>query len=329
MADVQKQFEKFHETIRVDFDMSQDLRDKRDIVVEKVKKYLREKGHPTCEVLLQGSYKMKTGVRPVADLEYDIDIGLRFSIRDTDYAAATVRGWVYEAVKDHTKKVEKKGPCVRVYYSDGYHLDLVTYAVWEENGPDQYRLDHKTNGWREADPPKLLGYVNDYRENFDGTDDNATKTDQFRRCVRYLLRWNDVRMPYEDEEKPTGLGFVLLAIQRGLSKTTFLDGRSDDRRALETFVRRVANTVGRVQADKPTPEYEEMFGRLGGDAMTQFKEDLKGLADALEEAGRTAAPFEACKELQAVFGEAFPVPPAEETARAYRAPAVVTSSTSA
>lgn len=129
MADVQKQFEKFHETIRVDYDMSSELREKRDIVVEKIKKFLREKGLPSCEVLLQGSYKMKTSVQPIEDLEYDIDIGLRFAIHEDDHDAATVRGWVYDAVSDHTMRVEDKGPCVRVYYAKGYHLDLVTYAV--------------------------------------------------------------------------------------------------------------------------------------------------------------------------------------------------------
>src|SRR5258706_10592738 len=139
MADVQKQFEKFHDTIRVDYDMAQDLRDPRDAIVERIRKYLQDNKLPGMSVLHQGSYKLKTGVRPIANLEHDIDVGIRFGIRSEDYPATTVRKWVYESVKEHTERTEDKGPCVRVVYKKGYHIDLVTYSVWEETGKDTYK----------------------------------------------------------------------------------------------------------------------------------------------------------------------------------------------
>ncbi|MFO0806456.1 MAG: nucleotidyltransferase [Gemmataceae bacterium] len=311
MADVQKQFEKFHDTIRVDYDMAGTLQEKRDIVVKKLKKWMKDNGKPTCEVLLQGSYKMKTGVIPIADLEFDIDIGLRFAIHENDYPAATVRGWVLAAVDDHTMSVEEMGPCIRVNYSKGFHLDLVSYAVWEEYGKDVYRLAHKTNGWRKADPPGLLDYVNNYRENFKDTGDGATQTDQFRRCVRCLRRWNDERMPYESDNKPAGLAYVLLSIQRGLYKHVFSDGRPDDRAALTALTRTLAQTYGRLQAKKPTPEYEDILARLDEKSMTSLKTDLGKLADALDAAGRETDVVQACKMLRKEFGDDFPIPPAE------------------
>ena len=331
MADVQKQFEKFHATIRVDYDMSSELRDKRDIVVERIRDHLKKNGLPVCDVLLQGSYKMKTGVKPIVDLEYDIDIGLRFPFHETEYDAKTVRGWVYDAVKNHTKRIEDKGPCIRVVYEAGFHLDLVTYAVWTDAaGNEQYRLAHKSNGWRPADPPALLEYVRSYRKaNFANTEDNETKTDQFRRCVRALRRWNDVHNPFEGNSKPTGLALVLLAIQRGMSKHTFLDGRSDDRAALAALTRAVANTFGRVTAKKPTPEHEEMFSRLSDSDMDTFKTRMATLADALEFAGNATDPVKACETLQGVFGSDFPVPEKEDTAARTRAPAIIPSRTSA
>jgi hypothetical protein len=331
MADIQKQFEQFHLKIRVDYDMASELRDKRDTVLRRIKNYLEKNGHPSCRELLQGSYKMKTGVKPIEGLEYDIDIGLRFDINETDHKAEEVRGWVYEAVKDHTKRIEDKGPCIRVVYEAGYHLDLVTYAVWTaEFGSEQYRLAHKKHDWRPADPPALLNYVRDYRkQNFVDTEDNATKTDQFRRCVRALRRWNDVQMPYESHTKPPGLAFVLVAIQQGLAKSTFIDGRSDDRRCLAQFTRSMANIVGRVTATKPTPEYEEMFSRLDDADMAVFKKRMATLAEALESAGNMADPVNACKKLVEVFGEDFPVPEKEDTGERTKAPAIVTSSSSA
>lgn len=330
MADVQKQFETFHAKIRVDYDMAEDLRKSRDAVVDRIKKHIQDNHLPGFTVLHQGSYKMKTGVVPIPDLEYDIDVGLRFNMRSEDHDVVTVRRWVLDAVKEHTERVEDKGPCVRVSYKKGYHADLVTYAVWEKDGMEIYHLAHKTKGWRPADPPGLVRFVDDYREaHFKDTDDPATKTDQFRRCVRYLRRWNDLRIPHEADGKPTGLALVLLSIHRGLASSRFVDGRPDDRSALETLVRVIAATVGRIEARKPTPEFEEMFARLSDAEMTTLKVNFSMLRDALQIAGTTTDPVVACKQLQKVFGEEFPVPDPDDTARKTRAPAIITSSSSA
>lgn len=329
MADVQKYFERFHEVIRVDYDMADELREKRDIIIKRINKYLQDRDLPQPRVLLQGSYKMKTGTKPIADLEYDIDIGLRFDFREDEHPAAQVRKWVYDAVKDHTSHVEDKGPCIRVLYEKGFHLDLVVYAVWEVGGVEQHRLAHKTNGWRPTDPPALLDYVDRFRDNFKETEDSATKTDQFRRCVRCIRRWNDVCLPFEDEGKACGLAFVLLAIQRGLSRAMFVDGRADDRTALERFVHAIVQTPGRLEARKPTPEYEDVFGRISHSEMSKLKERFGTLGDRLEEAGRTSDPVRACELLREVFGGDFPVPEHAEVATKSKAPAILTSSRSA
>lgn len=330
MADVQKQFEEFHEKIRMDFDMASELREKREAVLKRIRKYLKDNDLPSFRELGQGSYTMKTGTKPIADLEFDIDIGLRFDFHESEHTAEEVRGWVYEAVKEHTKRIEKKKPCIRVSYEAGYHIDVTCYAVWDEAGKDQYRLARKDTGWTVADPPALLAYVNDFREsNFADTEDNGTKTDQFRRNVRALRRWNDVRAPYESKSKPVGLAFVLLAVQRPLTRVTFLDGRPDDRQSLATFARSVANTVGRVVAKKPTPIYDDLLHRLSDEEMDEFKKAMGKLADALDFAGVTADPVKACQKLREVFGDDFPVPEAKDTASKTRTPAIVTSSSSA
>lgn len=52
MANVQNQFEQFHAAIRTDYDMSSTLREKRDIVVNRIKKYLKDNDLPGVSVLL-------------------------------------------------------------------------------------------------------------------------------------------------------------------------------------------------------------------------------------------------------------------------------------
>ena len=83
MADVQKQFEEFHEKIRVDYET---LREKRDIVLNRLGKHLKENKRPGFDEILQGSYAMGMGIAPIDELEYDMDVGLRFQISDRDHA---------------------------------------------------------------------------------------------------------------------------------------------------------------------------------------------------------------------------------------------------
>lgn len=329
MADIQKYFEKFHELIRVDYDMRQDLAEKRDIVVERIERHLKEKALPTPRMLLQGSYRMGTGVKPTGDLEYDIDIGLRFDFSPGAHAADEARRWIYEAVEGHTNRCEDKGPCVRVVYEAGFHLDLVTYCVWEDSpGHENYRLAHKAKGWLAADPPALLEHVRKCRALFENTEDAATQTDQLRRVVRYLRRWSDVRIPREDEGKPTGLAFVLLCCSR-LAPAHFLDLRPDDRLAMAALVADISGPGTRISAEKPTPEYEDVFACLTDAKMDELIADLRSLADALKKAEQTADPIEACRMMQRYFGEDFPVPEPEDTAKRTKAPAIITSSSSA
>jgi hypothetical protein len=329
MANLQKYFEKFHENIRTDYDMNQTLREKKDIILDRIRRHLNEKGRPGFDEILQGSYKMGTGICPIAELEFDIDVGLRFRINAADYKAQLVRSWVFEAVDGHTEKVEEKGPCIRVTYSDGYHVDLVVYAAWtDELGQDQIRLAHKKEGWLAADPQGLLEHVRSARKRFEGTEDAKTNTDQFRRSVRYLKRWNDIAIPVERPDKPTGLAFTLLCCNILAPRVdVFLD--SDDRTALYILATSASLTAGRIIAKKPTPQYEDMFGRLSDSEMMALKERFRVLAATLDEAARETDPREACKKLRKVFGDDFPVPDPEATGKKSAAPAIVTSSASA
>lgn len=333
MAEVQQQFEKFHSAIRMDYDMASELAEKRDAVLQRIKKYLADNKLPIPREILQGSYKMKTGTKPPpgSDQEYDIDVGLRFDIQASDYTAADVRGWVMAAVKGHTKRIVDKRPCIRVVYEKGYHVDVTCYAVWEASGVEQFRLARKDTGWTVEDPPALLKYVDDHREaNFKDTEDGETKTDQFRRCVRALRRSLDIWMPGDSRAKPVGLALVLLAIQQGLTKQQSVDlRRGDDRKSLELLTGKLANTPGRLIARKPTGNKEDLLARLTDEQMAELKAWFAKVAGALGFAGLAGDPVKACQRLQEVFGSEFPVPEAKETARPTKAPAIVTSSSSA
>ena len=53
MAGVQQQFENFHSAIRMDYDMASELAEKRDAVLQRIKKYLTDHKLPVPRELLQ------------------------------------------------------------------------------------------------------------------------------------------------------------------------------------------------------------------------------------------------------------------------------------
>jgi hypothetical protein len=334
MADVQGLFETFHSQIRTSYEINDQLREKKDIIVERVKNHLGKMERPSCAELIQGSYKMSVGVLPVDGSEYDIDVGLRFSFDESSHSAEEVRSWVFDAVDGHTQQVDEKAPCIRVTYSDGYHVDLVCYCRWEDaNGTEHYRLARRSTGWRPADPQGLVDFVIDWRKPFEGTEDSKTKTDQFRRAVRYLKRWNDLRMPGESDNKPSGLALILLTRESLTHPCVTWDGVPDDCLALELVASAAGSRLGRISASKPTPEFEEMFSRISDKAMQDLKANFRTLADALAEARNAKDAEAACKILRREFGPDFPCPDGDGGSRASvhrtAAPAVVPSTSSA
>lgn len=308
MARVQKYFEKFHSKIRTDYDMDSTLRGKRDIVLDRIRKHLKDNKLPGFEVLHQGSYKMKTGVKPIGNIEYDIDVGLRFSLSRKDYESKTVRSWVLDAVKGHTKETFDKGPCIRVAYAGGYHLDLVCYSREERAGAnEELFLAHKSTGWRPADPIALVSHFDSARSAFSNTDDSETGTDQLRRVIRYLKRWYDFAIQGDSDAKPSGLAYTLLSIQHTWKELSW-DGKPDDLLAMRRVAAHLATHPGRLTAFKPTPEYEDVLAGLGDAAVEKLKSRAATLVSAIDEAQEAVDPVDACKILQKVLGDDFPVP---------------------
>ncbi|NOJ82900.1 nucleotidyltransferase domain-containing protein [Myxococcus xanthus] len=327
MANIQKQFEKFHETIRTDYDTNQELRDKRDIILEKIEKSLTDAKRPSFLRLMQGSYIMRTGVKPIGEKEYDIDVGMRFKFNEEEHTATEVRQWVFDAVKNHTDNVEAKGPCIRVGYAKGFHVDLVPYAWWtDDTTGEQFRLAHSSKGWIAADPSKLLKYVDDAQSAFADTE-GGTQTNQLRRVIRCLKRWDDVQQPEESEAKPSGLAFTLLSIGH-LARALSWDGKPDDRAALLGIASFVTSQT-RVVANKPSPEYEDMFAKLSDEHMAALISRFQAMKDALEASNQETDPTKACELLVPIFGDDFPVPPPDQTGKKTQAPAIITSSSSA
>ncbi len=309
MTNLQKQFEKFHREIKVE---TEELREKRDIIINKIKDSLNRNGCPVPELFNQGSYIYGVGIKPISnEQEYDIDVGLIFNIRSDEYSAKEVRMWVYDAIGEHTQNVEEKGPCIRVRYQAGYHVDLICYSLSTDyDGHRKFKFAHKSDGWKEADPEKLKSYIKEARRPFENSRDSSG-VDQLQRVVRYLKRWNDKALPDESEDKPVGLALLLLCIKHLITPIFDSEGKSNDLEALRTIIGQI-KSLSRISVKKPTPEYEDVFEKIGNDGMLSLIGRFKQLDESLFNALNESDLEKACKIIRCEFGNDFPLEKDEE-----------------
>lgn len=351
MADVQKQFISFHEAIKQKrFKDEQVLRDKRDIVQRKLnerlpvvfEKYNEEVPEWTWRD--QGSYEMGTGVKPLSG-DFDIDQGLYFSIASTEIDPVTLKKRVHEALDGHTDDVGVRRPCVTVWYHKAgervYHVDIAVYSAADANpsGNDLLAVGRlgssDDNKWWEVSDP--AGLADEILERFSGEDRK-----QFRRCVRYLKRWRDVKFSSDGNAAPNGIGLTVAAY-RWLSNTyvdEWTNGKDkpDDLAALLGLVRSMLSGFTLVYRDDewadrlaitlPTRPYSDVLDKMTNNQMATFKSKLEGLRDALVFAQDEVDPTDACEKLRKVFGGDFPVPTRKSTARV-TSPAIASSSSAA
>ncbi|MBO6571230.1 MAG: nucleotidyltransferase, partial [Balneola sp.] len=333
---IQKQFEKFHEKIKLKrFDENKILKDKRDIITNKLrdglKKKFKEMGEsaPRWEFFNQGSYDIGTGIKPL-NSDYDIDIGLRFFIDKDDYKPLEVKKWVYDILNGHTKEVRIKEPCVTVQYQSNdepaYHVDLAVYAVIENmflsnsyylaRGKEHASEENKF--WEEADPIRLS---DELKSIFSDEEDK-----QYRRVIRYLKRWKDLKFSKDGNATPAGIGITVAAYNWFSPEISFFHGKPDDLAALKNFVGSIINKFTprynseedeyyyRLNVEVPVKPKKDIFYKMSDKQMLEFKTKLETLKEVLTQASNETDPHEAAKILAKQFGDDFPIPEKEDTA---------------
>lgn len=337
MADLQKQFVKFHDTIAVDYEKKV-LADKRDKILKRLSDGIKKQRKDGAEIPSyrhrnQGSYAMGTGIKPLDD-DYDLDVALIFEAEKDDHPdPVKVKRWVYDALEGHTKEVRVREPCVTVFYQSGgepvFHVDFAVYARASDSSPTYLARgkigssdDHKS--WEESDPKGLIKAL---EERFDEPDDRA----QFRRVIRYLKRWKDLKFSGEGNEAPCGIALTACAYQ-WFSPARHIDRLAnsrtdDDRHALEQLVGQIIDMFvdGRMIARLPVVPHNDLFSKMNERQMANFKNQLAALRSALSDAHKEADTHEAANGLAKVFGGDFPVPPKADTAKKKIRPAIVPS----
>lgn len=344
MANVQTYFEKFHDEIKLD-DENKILREKRDILIDKLKKKLKDDfDEPPCFTHFnKGGYAMGLGVKPL-DSDYDIDVGLEFEIKIDDYPdPVDVKEWVYNALNGHTDKVTIKKPCVTVQYHINkepvYHVDFAVYGkdgitanLFLARGKPTSPSDERK--WEFDDPKGLMKII---QNKF--SDENDRK--QFRRIIRYLKRWKDYKFSSDGYSAPIGIGLTVcayswLGISKKLIDPVAQSYEYNDLDSISQLVKKMISnfnivsieddkTLYRLEIPLPVQPFNDLFKKMTDVQMTDFKKKLESLRDSLDNAQAEIDPVEACKELKKQFGDDFPIPDIKETGQK-RGPSIISSS---
>lgn len=333
MPAVQKQFEEFHASIKLDEDDDKaKLREKRDVLIDALREKLGD-DVPSFVPFNQGSYSMHTGVVP-PDRNYDIDVGLIFDCQKDKYPDPVVlKKKVRDALNTNGRTVVIRRPCVTVNYmrddKPEYHVDLAIYvkrhddlldlAKGKENSGDDYKI------WDAADPKKLTKLI------CDAFDDDADLA-QYRRSIRYFKRWRHVQ--FRNGGAPLSISLTIAAKQ-WFQPRFETSGKPADLLAmldwveaiLSQFVHSYTEEDGlheRLKVMLPVTPYNDTMGWMTKAQMNTFKEKLEALRDALNEAYYEELPEDACKILNKQFGDDFKIPEKATTAKAVSAPVIST-----
>ena len=328
MAYVQPYFDLFHRSIRLSLDESRTLQQKREIVCNKLEDRLPaifEAAGQECPLFgfrNQGSYQMQTGTLPL-DGDYDIDLGMYFEIDPDEYHPLELKRMVYKALKGHTKDVRIRRPCVTVQYQQAgepaYHVDIAIYSDGSQSRDGMPRLalgkgrsGEKFCGWLVSDPATLSSEILGSYE--------GPELTQFRRLVRYLKRWKDLRFHKTGNGAPRGIALTVASHQH-FEAEFFRDGTPDDLLALINIVRGLLGSFTlrgmswffgwpshEVEIMLPVEPFSNLCARMTPRHMKRFYEELEFLLEVLEAVKSGRSDEKACQRLRDIFGDDFPLP---------------------
>ena len=223
------------------------------------------------EDCVQGSVAMSTVVQN-EDNDFDIDVAVVFD-KDVlgDKGALATRNIVLNALARKTKQFkadpEVKTSCVRVKYSEGYHIDFAVYRrSWDELN-NEWVYEHAGDTWSKRE---LTGITDWFKSQNDYSDD------KLRRVVRLSKMFCNSRDSWNN--MPSGLIQTVLCNERLKSEYSRID---------ELFYYSMKAIVNRLEIDSsviaPVDNGRNLSNRvIDKKRITYWKNRLKSKLEDLE-----------------------------------------------
>lgn len=208
MANCHSLFSDYHQDLSIGSKKNERMMKSKNGLRNRIKKWFEENHKDYVPVFyIQGSYKMKTGIRTKDDI-CDLDDGVYF-LREPDVTATTLQGWVKEAVKGYTDTdPEHRKKCIRSMFAGDYEID---HPVYYKIDGQHYRIAVKDIGFEDSDPKAVVDW---FKKNKD-------KDGKLLRQVMFLKGWCDNLR----NKMPSGLAMTILAVNA--KKNIVLNDRDD------------------------------------------------------------------------------------------------------
>ncbi len=200
MYDCSKDVVAFHkEEVTLPQSERTSMRKRRDANRDRLTSRLKAANDPTPQKFIkQGSYAMLTMVQD-PDNDYDIDDGVYYtqaSLRDSegkDMQSKAVRQMLCDVLKDDrfNKQPQVKKNCARVFYQEGYHVDLPLYRIRESDSEFELASGDEWIVSRAADVEQWFKAVNTELS-------PENNSHQFRHVVRMLKKFARSRKMWKD-----------------------------------------------------------------------------------------------------------------------------------
>lgn len=194
MANSHNLFQDYHTEISIGSNKKERMMNSKNGLRNKVRKWFKE-NQPTYipYFYIQGSYKMKNGIRTSEDI-CDLDDGIYF-FRAPDVTATTLKEWVRKAVDGYTDTAaENRKKCVRTIFVSDYEVDHPVYC--KEEGKE-YQIAVNGVGFEDSDPKAMVNWFVDKKD----------AEGRLVRAVKYLKGWADK----QSFKMPSGLALTILA----------------------------------------------------------------------------------------------------------------------
>lgn len=254
----------------------QAMRERRDANRTRLEKHLDDNEKPPVEMFIkQGSYAMRTMVQDPEN-DYDIDDGVYFtqaSLRNsggTDMAPLAARQLVCTALKDDrfNRQPEVRKNCVRIFYNEGYHVDVPVYRIRESDG--EYELACG-DSWVVSRAADVEEWFDDENTSQSPDEDNGR---QLRRVTRLVKKFSRSRNNWKSK---IAAGFTITKL---VVDHYAADAERDDI-ALQKTMRAIHNRLEvSLEVEHPvTPG--SMLTEGSNDSKTKFLREQLG--DALKE----------------------------------------------
>lgn len=194
MANCHNLFQDYHSDISIGSKKNERMKNSKEGLRARIRKWFKENQPKYIPYFyIQGSYKMRNGIRTAKDI-CDLDDGIYF-FRAPDVTASTLKEWVRQAVDGYTDtEPENRKKCVRSIFANDYEIDHPVYC--KEDGKE-YQIAVKGVGFEDSDPKAMVNWFVLKKD----------KEGRLVRCIKYLKGWADD----QSFKMPSGLTLTILA----------------------------------------------------------------------------------------------------------------------